>query len=103
MRRAPRPEKKAHAHHQRGPGMTCPMILRYPDFHCRIELAFRGSAVYLQGSCLDLWRNFGGQIDGNKSLYLVFGGVIFLSILDCFYSSYDNNILTIFKTAGQID
>jgi hypothetical protein len=25
--------------------------------------------------------------DGNKSLYLVFVGVVFLSILDCFYSS----------------
>jgi hypothetical protein len=25
-----------------------------------------------------------GQADGNKSLYLVFVGVVFLSILDCF-------------------
>jgi hypothetical protein len=28
-----------------------------------------------------------GHNDGNKSLYLVFMGVVFLSILDCFYSS----------------
>jgi hypothetical protein len=28
-----------------------------------------------------------GENDGNKSLYLIFVGVVFLSILDCFYSS----------------
>jgi hypothetical protein len=29
-------------------------------------------------------QDLGGENDGNKSLYLVFVGVIFLSILDCF-------------------
>jgi hypothetical protein len=37
---------------------------------------------YLRVEVFDL--KYCGRIDGNKSLYLVFVGVVFLSILDCF-------------------
>jgi hypothetical protein len=33
---------------------------------------------------LDRWGEASPDNDGNKSLYLVFVGVVFLSILDCF-------------------